>query len=337
MYPPLCKRDFYCSPGKWRLKIVRVLKITHGEIFVADTVKPNPRFGRLPPIVQRLKACDASPPIVFISVSRRIKFGRLQTKNQLKPLNMGFGLVCNISNFFKPLLLSHFTCWPSLSQRCVALFVFVGKTPTRWTPGPWGCWWKWRSCTGSISVASSSSALTVSCTSFWATAWSLWTTWRRWTGSGETRRRMFSLSQFHTLVSFLPLWSCSCPCAWMQWFHRVRPPGRRGHGLLHVPLFHTAEQPVLQQHQPASWNLCPRFTRPRQVSVSLAVYLCATVWEPCEVTTRLNPTSSPLCRCAVDRLRSDNGSFLILCTDASGKNASAGRILEITKGKDYGE
>lgn len=33
----------------------------------------------------------------------------------------------------------------------------------------------------------------------------------------------------------------------------------------------------------------------------------------------------------------DNGSFMILCTDASGKNTSAGRILEITKGKDYGE
>ncbi len=42
-------------------------------------------------------------------------------------------------------------------------------------------------------------------------------------------------------------------------------------------------------------------------------------------------------RCAVDRLQMDNGTFLILCTDASGKNASAGRILEITKGKDYGE
>ncbi|XP_035515657.1 hedgehog-interacting protein [Morone saxatilis] len=40
-------------------------------------------------------------------------------------------------------------------------------------------------------------------------------------------------------------------------------------------------------------------------------------------------------RCAVDRLQTDNGSFLILCTDASGKNTSAGRILEITKGKDY--
>lgn len=39
----------------------------------------------------------------------------------------------------------------------------------------------------------------------------------------------------------------------------------------------------------------------------------------------------------MDRLRTDNGSFLILCTDASGKNSSAGRILEITKGKDYGE
>lgn len=27
----------------------------------------------------------------------------------------------------------------------------------------------------------------------------------------------------------------------------------------------------------------------------------------------------------------------MLCTDASGKNTSAGRILQITKGKDYGE
>ncbi|CAG11052.1 unnamed protein product [Tetraodon nigroviridis] len=40
-------------------------------------------------------------------------------------------------------------------------------------------------------------------------------------------------------------------------------------------------------------------------------------------------------RCAVDRLRAENGSFLILCTDASGKNSTAGRILEIAKGKDY--
>ncbi|XP_078799840.1 hedgehog-interacting protein-like [Oryzias latipes] len=40
-------------------------------------------------------------------------------------------------------------------------------------------------------------------------------------------------------------------------------------------------------------------------------------------------------RCAVDRLPSDNGSLVILCTDASGKNTSVGRILEITKGKDY--
>uniref|UniRef100_A0A8C6KHZ0 Hedgehog-interacting protein n=1 Tax=Nothobranchius furzeri TaxID=105023 RepID=A0A8C6KHZ0_NOTFU len=40
-------------------------------------------------------------------------------------------------------------------------------------------------------------------------------------------------------------------------------------------------------------------------------------------------------RCAVDQLQSDNGSLVILCTDASGKNTSAGRILEITKGKDY--
>ncbi|TNN89509.1 Hedgehog-interacting protein [Liparis tanakae] len=42
-------------------------------------------------------------------------------------------------------------------------------------------------------------------------------------------------------------------------------------------------------------------------------------------------------RCAVDRLQTENGSLLIICTDASGKNTSAGRILEITKGKDYGE
>ncbi|KAM3864799.1 hedgehog-interacting protein [Diretmus argenteus] len=42
-------------------------------------------------------------------------------------------------------------------------------------------------------------------------------------------------------------------------------------------------------------------------------------------------------RCAVDRHQMDNGSLLILCTDASGKNTSAGRILEIVKGKDYGE
>ncbi|KAG7257457.1 hypothetical protein CRUP_001677, partial [Coryphaenoides rupestris] len=40
-------------------------------------------------------------------------------------------------------------------------------------------------------------------------------------------------------------------------------------------------------------------------------------------------------RCAVDRLQSDNGSLVILCTDASGKNSSSGRILEIAKGKDY--
>uniref|UniRef100_A0A673XUW7 Hedgehog interacting protein n=1 Tax=Salmo trutta TaxID=8032 RepID=A0A673XUW7_SALTR len=43
-------------------------------------------------------------------------------------------------------------------------------------------------------------------------------------------------------------------------------------------------------------------------------------------------------RCAVDRHHTDNnGSLLMLCTDASGRNASAGRILAITKGKDYGE
>lgn len=57
-----------------------------------------------------------------------------------------------------------------------------------------------------------------------------------------------------------------CLCVWMQWFHRVRPEGGCGHRLLHITLFHTAEQPVLQQHQPATWNLCPWITWPRQVS-----------------------------------------------------------------------
>ena len=60
-----------------------------------------------------------------------------------------------------------------------------------------------------------------------------------------------------------------CLCVWMQWFHRVRPKGRCGHGLLHITLFHTTEQSILQQHQPATWNLCPWITWPRQVSRTL--------------------------------------------------------------------
>lgn len=40
-------------------------------------------------------------------------------------------------------------------------------------------------------------------------------------------------------------------------------------------------------------------------------------------------------RCAVDRLQVENGSLSFLCTDTSGKNTTSGRILEITKGKDY--
>lgn len=40
-------------------------------------------------------------------------------------------------------------------------------------------------------------------------------------------------------------------------------------------------------------------------------------------------------RCAVDRLQVENGSLSILCTDTAGKNTTSGRILEITKGKDY--
>ncbi|KAK3572585.1 hypothetical protein QTP86_000411 [Hemibagrus guttatus] len=40
--------------------------------------------------------------------------------------------------------------------------------------------------------------------------------------------------------------------------------------------------------------------------------------------------------CAVDKLRMDtNGSLLILCTDATGRNTTTGRILQISKGKDY--
>ncbi|RXN24436.1 hedgehog-interacting -like protein [Labeo rohita] len=43
-------------------------------------------------------------------------------------------------------------------------------------------------------------------------------------------------------------------------------------------------------------------------------------------------------RCAVDKLRMDtNGSLLILCTDTVGKNTTTGRILQVIKGKDYGE
>lgn len=51
----------------------------------------------------------------------------------------------------------------------------------------------------------------------------------------------------------------------------------------------------------------------------------------------INSCHPVLCRCAVDRLQTDNGSLVILCTDASGRNTTAGRILEITKGRDFGE
>ncbi|KAM9477999.1 hedgehog-interacting protein [Clarias gariepinus] len=41
-------------------------------------------------------------------------------------------------------------------------------------------------------------------------------------------------------------------------------------------------------------------------------------------------------RCAVDKLHMDtNGSLLILCTDTTGRNTTTGRILQISKGKDY--
>lgn len=149
------------------------------------------------------------------------------------------------------------------------------KTQTRLTPGLWGSWWKWQSCTGSTSAASFSSAPTACCTSSSVTAWSPWMTWRRWMDSGEIRgprivEQMIecwhvcpkiesSPSSYHREGVF-------CLCVWMQWFHRVRPEGGCGHGLLHIALFHTAEQPLLQQHQPATWNLCSWITWPRQVS-----------------------------------------------------------------------
>ncbi|XP_028833228.1 hedgehog-interacting protein [Denticeps clupeoides] len=41
-------------------------------------------------------------------------------------------------------------------------------------------------------------------------------------------------------------------------------------------------------------------------------------------------------RCAVDWQHTDtDGSFLILCTDSTGRNTTSGRILQIVKGKDY--
>uniref|UniRef100_A0A8B9HIP0 Hedgehog-interacting protein n=1 Tax=Astyanax mexicanus TaxID=7994 RepID=A0A8B9HIP0_ASTMX len=41
-------------------------------------------------------------------------------------------------------------------------------------------------------------------------------------------------------------------------------------------------------------------------------------------------------RCAVDKLHMDtNGSLLILCTDSTGRNTTTGRILQISKGRDY--
>lgn len=56
-----------------------------------------------------------------------------------------------------------------------------------------------------------------------------------------------------------------CVC-WMQWFHRVSLEGWCGYGHLHVTLFHTPEQSILQQHQPATWNLCSWITWSRQAS-----------------------------------------------------------------------
>lgn len=172
----------------------------------------------------------------------------------------------------------------------------------------------------------------VCCTSSWETAWSPWTIWRRWTVSGEIgglrKQNMLNVNASAMLTVQFPVF-------WKR-FHRLRPEGGHGHGLLHVPVFHPAKQPLLQQHQPATWDLCPWFTWSRQVSE-------ASKWTLNESKRVQRSAKHPgshsaeRCRCAVDRLRAENGSFLILCTDASGKNSTAGRILEIAKGKDYGE
>lgn len=61
-----------------------------------------------------------------------------------------------------------------------------------------------------------------------------------------------------------------------QRLHRFGAPSGRGY--CHVPraLFHTQEQPALQQHQPAPGSVCPRPPRSRQVRTQACPLSCLT-------------------------------------------------------------
>jgi len=69
----------FLSLARCFLKIAELPKITHHEIFVADTVKPNPHFAL--ELVQHLESCVTSPPTVFISLRHciRLNVSRQQT------------------------------------------------------------------------------------------------------------------------------------------------------------------------------------------------------------------------------------------------------------------
>lgn len=56
-------RDFFVSLASCFLKIARLPKIAHHDIFVADTVKPNSHFAF--EIVQHFEVGVISPPTVF--------------------------------------------------------------------------------------------------------------------------------------------------------------------------------------------------------------------------------------------------------------------------------
>lgn len=73
------RRVFFFSLASYFLKIAGLPKIPHHEIFVADTVKPNPHFAL--EIVQHFEACVTSPPTVFALVRQRIRF-RLNVSRQ---------------------------------------------------------------------------------------------------------------------------------------------------------------------------------------------------------------------------------------------------------------
>lgn len=77
-----CVRESFFS--LWQAtfyKIAGLPKITHHEIFVADTVKPNPHFAL--EIVQHFEDCVTSPPTVFALMRQcircRLNVSRQQT------------------------------------------------------------------------------------------------------------------------------------------------------------------------------------------------------------------------------------------------------------------